>query len=103
MTATRRLSKEAEELATLHALVEQYKDDFALPQQEADLLVSSYEETRRLFAAKETDAARAYAQQCHNYYSLRTQEGFFNDDETGRRIFTEVAAQYLKISEAVKA
>lgn len=101
MTATRRLSKGAEELATLHALVEQYKDDFALPQQEADLLVSCYEETQRLFTANPNEA-QAYAQQCHDYYNAKQQDGFFNDDEVGRKIFTEVAAQYCKISEAVK-
>ena len=101
MTATRRLSKGAEELATLHALVEQYKDDFALPQTEADILVSCYQETRRRFG--ENEVVREYAQQCHAYYSAEQQDGFFNDDETGRKIFTQVAAQYLKISEAVKA
>ena len=100
MTATRRLSKGEQEIAALHALVEQYKDDFALPQQEADLLASSYEETRRRF--DENGAVREYTQQCHAYYNAKQQDGFFNDDKTGRKIFTEVAAQYLKISEAVK-
>ncbi len=103
MTATRQISKLEQELAALGSLVDQYKEDFALPQTEADILVSSYQETLRLFSTKETDAARTYAQQCYGYYSTEPALGFFNEDETGRRIFTEVAAQYLKISEMVKA
>lgn len=103
MTVTRQSSRLEEEIGILGSLVDQYKDDFALPQKEADLLVSCYEETKRHFVAKENDVVRRYAQRCHNYYSAQQQDGFFNDDEIGRRIFTEVATQYLKISEMVKA
>ena len=102
MTATRQQQSLEKYLATLGRIVEQYRDDFALPQTEAELLVSCYEETQRRFVAKETNTARAYAQQCYGYYNTEPALGFFNDDKMGRKIFTEVAAQYLNISEAVK-
>src|SRR3989338_7113706 len=101
MTATRRLSILEQEIAELGRIAEQYKDDFALPQIEADLLISCYEETRRL--CRDKSPVREYAQECHAYYNSEQQSGFFNEDETGRKIFTEVARQYFKISEAVKA
>ncbi len=99
MTARRQLSTLEQELLALGTLVEQYKDDFALPSPEAELLVSCYEETARLFAAKEITAGRTYARKCHDYYNTQQEGGIFNDTETGRNIFTHVAAQYLKIAE----
>jgi hypothetical protein len=40
MTAKRQPSQLEQEIAALGRLVDQYKDDFALPQEEADLRIS---------------------------------------------------------------
>lgn len=100
MTGTRQRSLLEQQITALGRLVEQFKDDFALPKSEADLLVSCYEEMRRRSSGN--SSVEEYAQQCYSYYSAEQVVGFFNDDDAGKRIFAEVAKCYSQIAQ-VKA
>ncbi|MEK6921048.1 MAG: hypothetical protein AABX82_04145 [Nanoarchaeota archaeon] len=102
MTATREHENLKLALTALESLVEQYKDDFSLKTEEAELLKQTCSETKRLAQAKNFTAVRDYAMQCAAYYAEERDDKFFHVSETGKKIFTEVAALYLNISKAVK-
>ncbi len=81
-------------LTTLISLVEQYKDDFALPEAEAQLLVSCAQHIATL--KKQPDNLRSYARQCADYYRQQRPDDFFITSE-GREIFSAIANAYQTI------
>jgi hypothetical protein len=84
-------------LKTLTSLVEQYRDDFALPETEAELLVSSAEHIATLRGTEQ----RQYAQKCADYYRQQRPSDFFIRPE-GRQIFDKIADAYTQISQETR-
>ncbi len=101
MTVTRQISQLEQEIAALGVIIEQYKDEFALPQGEAELLVSCYGHIQALGKKDQQDTAR-YAAECAVYYRTQRDQDFFNDAEIGRRIFAEVTQGYVNIQSAIE-
>lgn len=83
-----------QQLKQLQELVQQYKDDFALPTAEATLLVSCAEYIATL--AEQPHELRNYARQCAEYYRQQRNDDFFNAPE-GREIFRLIADAYYEI------
>lgn len=100
MTVKRQLGTLEQHLALLGRLVEQYKDDFALRTEEAELLEQTVARVRQLADAKEFTSLQTYAEQCAAYYQQEREHTFFHDVETGKRIFAEIATAYRTIASA---
>ncbi len=82
-----------QQLQQLQDLVNEYIDDFSLPQSEAELLVSCAEH----IATLKGNEQKQYAQQCAAYYRQERPDDFFISPE-GRHIFDTIADAYTRIA-----